>query len=420
MCQQKLAEGGVVEALLPLLTSKVDSVAKSAWMAMNWVVYNYDGKQRFLRGGGAGLLMSSLSSPVSCGVVFCTRKLAHLPDTRATLLREGILDPLIKLNTESEGDRMQYVTALALSFLCIDKNPDNLDRIRNSGAIECILKTVQVIDIAQDLNILYTTLADNRTLITSDITEIQCFGLLWTLHLLTCQERDIYKRTRYREMVIEENLLQDMLQILSNTTDTSKSHLILLEYAISCVCFLAKHNSCKISIVKEGGLQIILKVADCFKDFQSLQLSERPPFKKHKTPELLQQKLDCYTLDKVQNRIAKKANLCLYHLTEDKDVYIWKTTDTLLQITELYVCNHLDDDNVFHILEFAEAYGLERLLLCALCYVVNQVTESGYPSAKFYVNQYWEQGIQTVSTAHQHYSLDEESELLCINVPSES
>ena len=91
----------MVEALVPLISSHSssgdDEVPRTAWMAVNWLIYVDNGKQRFLKAGGLPLLLGALNkTPLTTGVVFASRKLAmHAPSQRA-LIEANAVPLLVK------------------------------------------------------------------------------------------------------------------------------------------------------------------------------------------------------------------------------------------------------------------------------------------------------------------------------------
>lgn len=90
---------GMVEALVPLISShhSEDEVARTAWMAVNWLIYVDSGKQRFLKAGGLPLLLRSLNrTPLTTGVVFASRKLAMHPPTQKALIEANAVPLLVK------------------------------------------------------------------------------------------------------------------------------------------------------------------------------------------------------------------------------------------------------------------------------------------------------------------------------------
>lgn len=107
------------------------------------------------------LLDQLQAKELTSGVIFATRKLAMHEGCKSQLLARGIHRVLC--DRQVDDDRMKYVVALALSFLCI--NPANAREsasIRESGALDFIVRSVCAIGICQDLNVLYTNLADQK------------------------------------------------------------------------------------------------------------------------------------------------------------------------------------------------------------------------------------------------------------------
>lgn len=253
----------MLEALVPLLTPshsrEEDEVERSSWMAVNWLIYVDEGKQRFLKAGGLNLLLSALrKSPLCSGVVFAARKLAMHGPSQRTLIDSNVCALLVNRASELglHEDRMRYVITLALSFLILDPIDDaHKQIISSSGAHACIAHAVTAIGIDQNLNVLYTSLQDQRQLISNPSLTAQSFGLWWTLHLLSAESAGHYKRKDYARMVIEEGLLPRILALLhSNDSSVAKLAALLVES-------LAKTPHVRLRVIEGGGLSQLLLVA---------------------------------------------------------------------------------------------------------------------------------------------------------------
>ncbi len=256
VCQSALIEAGMLELGVPLLSSRgrgaVENV-RSAWMLMNWLIYVDDGKQRFLRLGGLKLLLDALhqpSPPIS--VLFATRKLAMHGPSQRVLLEAGVVPLLVQWASTllSIHERTRYAIMLALSFLVLN-HPD-----ASHSAHECIASAVDQLALDQDLNVMYTTMFDQRQLMENASITAQLFGLWWTLHLLVAEAAGHYKRMNYARMVLDEGLLPRVLGLMRSP------HVRVADLAVLVVEALAKVSSTvRLQLIKQGALRHLLRVS---------------------------------------------------------------------------------------------------------------------------------------------------------------
>ena len=353
-CQQALVVSGMIEALVPLLSERTDEeVTRSAWMAINWLIYVDEGKQRFLKAGGLDLLLSALKrAPLMSGVIFACRKLAMHAQCQRSLLEHGVAALLVQRANALSGeeDRMKYVVTLALTFLTLGPQSEAEQQlIEKSGALPFIARMVRLVKIDQNLNVLYTSLNDQLQLLSSGTVTAQLFGLWWTLHLLVSERSGHYKRKDYASMVITDGLLPKIMHLLTHAHDDVAAH-----FAAQIIEVLCSTPHVRSRVVQEGGLGRLLKLYR----LEQSATDAIPSSTQEMTRASLQRSL---------------AVLLTYSPTMEEECDRWDKVGvrSLRWQTEQYVIRAVDDDSAWHLAEVAYAFHLPRLQLKSLGYLAH-------------------------------------------------
>jgi hypothetical protein len=193
VAQQHLIDAGFVEIMLQQL-GRCRILDEDIWSALNWLLSLADGRTRFIAHGGLALLLEELQNhPLSlcASPILAVRKMAkHAPSRdalRAARVHENLL---CELCVPDVHPRMYFACAVALTTLAPVEAQAALDRAADT------------MEPAQDLHVLYPTVADQTALLSQAPT--QRFGLWWLLHLVLAEGAGYYVGRDYASMMTRE------------------------------------------------------------------------------------------------------------------------------------------------------------------------------------------------------------------------
>lgn len=253
-CQEALIKNGMLAVLIPLLSVTDNATLHGvAWMSISWLSYIQSGKQYFIEQGGIHILLTELRKPiVRCESIFVVRKLAMHPPSQRVLLEAQVVPLLLQ---KAEGNdvtmRLHFVIAMALSFMVLNI-PMTHPYICEAHTY--ISKTVETLELDQNLNVVYVTLADHKQLILNASSVAQFFGLWWISHLQVGEASGHYKRKNYNRMIVDEGLVPRIAYLLrSNSPDIAR-------LAAAIVAKLAQVPSMQLQLIDDGVLWHLLQI----------------------------------------------------------------------------------------------------------------------------------------------------------------
>jgi hypothetical protein len=264
-CQKLVHAQNGIEILYPLINSTNDKVAQTGWYAINWAITSVDeAKFTFIKLGGASRIEQELRKDriFSRNIVYCTRKLAMIPESRRHLIKdESLINSLITLckhAIEVKEAKPLLVSSLALAFIAIEEDEECKALLAKTDINEVLLESVHLLyDITtrNNLLLLYTQLEDHLTLMRSNNYASKCFGVWWVLHLLWGENLKFYTRT-YADLCIKYNVFPTMFDILTREYQTDFLHQLCIE----CIYVASIKPFSKPFLVEQGLWRVLERI----------------------------------------------------------------------------------------------------------------------------------------------------------------
>jgi len=349
-CQKLLFAHNGIEILYPLINSANEKVTQAGWYSLNWAITSCDeAKFAFIRLGGASRIEEELRKEkiFSRNVVYCTRKLAMLPDSRRQLISCGVIHALINLNKkalEYKEAKPLFVSSLALAFFVIEDDKTYREMLDETDIDDTLFQSVEIlynVTTRNSLSVLYTQLDDALTLIKSENYSAKCFGVWWILHLLWGENLKFYTRG-YTELAIRDNIIPAIFDCLNQEYKSEFLHQLCLE----CI-YVASLKSFSKPLLVEQGLWRVLERITQFTNVNS-------------------------------------AIYLLFHIVSDKDHYKYPVvtgpTSRLTHITTNYICDNTDIEDQVQFLNLTSSTSLYRLSMYFLTSVVHLNSNSETPN----------------------------------------
>jgi len=344
-CQKLVHAQNGIEILYPLINSPNEKVSQTGWYAINWAITSVDeAKFTFIKLGGASRIEQELRKEkiFSRNVVYCTRKLAMLPESRRQLIKdENLIKSLVTLSKNAMEHREAkplLVSSLALSFIAIEDNEECKAILDSTDINNCLYESVKIlyeITTRNNLLLLYTQLEDHLTLMRSNNYASKCFGVWWILHLLWGEYLKFYTRS-YAELCIKFNVFPTMFDILSQEYQDEFLHKLCIE----CIYVASIKPFAKPLLVEQGLWRV---------------------------------------LDRITQFNMPTANYLLFYIISNKDHYKYPQApigqpSKLTHLTTNFICDNTDIEDHVQFLILTSSTSLYRLSMYFLTSVIQQTS----------------------------------------------